>query len=74
VHPHRAGLKNMPGHGANRIYDLWNTSPIYGINSYGSPDLINARITAENIKFPKEKWPLNQLKYGLRTKMEGLSK
>ena len=28
VYPHRAGLKNMPGHGGNRTYDLWNTSPM----------------------------------------------
>jgi hypothetical protein len=28
VYPHRAGLKNMPGHGKNRTYDLWNTSPL----------------------------------------------
>ena len=27
VYPHRASLKNMPGHGGNRTYDLWNTSP-----------------------------------------------
>jgi hypothetical protein len=25
VYPHPAGLKNMPGHGGNRTYDLWNT-------------------------------------------------
>ena len=26
VYPqYRASLKNMPGHGGNRIYDLWNT-------------------------------------------------
>jgi hypothetical protein len=24
VYPHRASLKNMPGHGGNRTYDLWN--------------------------------------------------
>jgi hypothetical protein len=24
VYPHRAGLKNMPGHGGIRTYDLWN--------------------------------------------------
>ena len=24
VYPHRASLKNMPGHGENRTYDLWN--------------------------------------------------
>ena len=28
VNPHRASLKNMPGHGENRTYDLWNTSPM----------------------------------------------
>ena len=27
VYPHQARLKNMPGHGGNRTYDLWNTSP-----------------------------------------------
>ena len=27
VYPHRASLKNMPDHGGNRTYDLWNTSP-----------------------------------------------
>ena len=26
VYPHRASLKNMPGHGGNRTYDLWNTN------------------------------------------------
>ena len=35
VYPHRASLKNMPGHGGNRTYDLWSTyihrrfAPIY---------------------------------------------
>jgi hypothetical protein len=24
VYPHRASWKNMPGHGGNRTYDLWN--------------------------------------------------
>ena len=28
VYPHRTSLKNMPGHGENRTYDLWNTSPM----------------------------------------------
>ena len=27
VYSHRASLKNMPGHGGNRTYDLWNTIP-----------------------------------------------
>ena len=26
VYPHRASLKNMPDHGGNRTYDLWNTT------------------------------------------------
>ena len=28
VYPHQASLKNMPDHGGNRTYDLWNTSPM----------------------------------------------
>ena len=28
VYLHRASLKNMPGHGGNRTYDLWKTSPM----------------------------------------------
>ena len=27
VYPHRASLKNIPGHGGIRTYDLWNASP-----------------------------------------------
>ena len=27
VYPHRADLKNMPGHGGNRTYDLWASIP-----------------------------------------------
>ena len=34
VYPQRAGLKNMPGHGGNRTYDLWNTSPMLCQLSY----------------------------------------
>ena len=28
VYPHRASLKNMPGRGGIRTYDLWNASPM----------------------------------------------
>ena len=28
VYPHRTSLKNMPGHGGNRTYDLWNACVI----------------------------------------------
>ena len=34
VYPHRASLTNMPGHGGNRTYDRWNTSPILCQLSY----------------------------------------
>ena len=34
VYPHRASLKNMPDHGGNRTYDLWNTSPVLSQLSY----------------------------------------
>ena len=34
VYPHRASLKNMPGQGGNRTYDLWNTSPMLCQLSY----------------------------------------
>ena len=34
VYPHRASLKNMPVHGGNRTYDLWNTSPMLCQLSY----------------------------------------
>ena len=39
VYPHRAGLKNMPGHGENRTYDLWNTSPMLCQLSYAVAQL-----------------------------------
>ena len=34
VYPHRASLKNMPGHGGIRTYDLWNASPMLCRLSY----------------------------------------
>ena len=34
VYPHRASLKNMSGHGGNRTYDLWSTSPMLCQLSY----------------------------------------
>ena len=29
VYPHRASLKNIPGHGGIRTYDLWNACPVW---------------------------------------------
>ena len=41
VYPHRTSLKNMPGHGGNRTYDLWNTSPLLCQLSYANrPDRV----------------------------------
>ena len=34
VYPHRASLKNMPGHGGIRTYDLSNASPMLCQLSY----------------------------------------
>ena len=34
VYPHRASLKNMPGHGGIGTYDLWNASPMLCQLSY----------------------------------------
>ena len=42
VYPHRASLKNMPGHGVNRTYDLWNIRTavvIFKINLTPTPSL-----------------------------------
>ena len=38
VYPQRASLKNMPYHGGNRTYDLWNTSPMLCQLSYTRSD------------------------------------
>ena len=43
VYPHRTSLKNMPGHGGNRTYDLWNTSPMLCQLSYA----------VRTVRFPK---------------------
>ena len=29
VYPHLASLKNIPGHGGIRTYDLWNAFPVW---------------------------------------------
>ena len=34
VYPHRASLKNMPGHSGKRTYDLWYVSPMLCQLSY----------------------------------------
>ena len=50
VYPHRAGLKNMPGHGGIRTYDLWNTSPmLFQCGQVGSSMLTQASYSPEYI-------------------------
>ena len=34
VYPRRASVKNMPGHGGIRTYDLWNANPMLCQLSY----------------------------------------
>ena len=34
VYTRRASLKNIPGHGGNQTYDIWNTSPMLCQLSY----------------------------------------
>ena len=48
VYPHRAGLKNMPGHWGNRTYDLWNTSPMLSQLSYALRSVRVCGISAEH--------------------------
>ena len=49
VYPHRASLKNMPGHGGNRTYDLWNTSPMLCQLSYVVRSVRVSDISEQNL-------------------------
>ena len=49
VHPHRASLKNMPGHGGNRTYDVWNTSPMLCQLSYAVRTVRVSDISEQNL-------------------------
>ena len=42
VYPHRASLKNMPDHGGNRTYDLWNTSTQLAEHWAGIPKVVGS--------------------------------
>ena len=48
VYTHRASLKNMPDHGGNRTYDLWNTSPMLCQLSYAVRSVRVCDITYSN--------------------------
>ena len=47
VYPHRVSLKNMPGHGRIRTYDLWNSSPMLCQLSYA--DYIDIEGTIDSV-------------------------
>ena len=49
VYPHRASLKNMPGHGGIRTYDLWNTSPMLFQLSYAVRTVRVSDISEQNL-------------------------
>ena len=49
VYPPRASLKNMPGHGGNRTYDLWNTSPMLCQLSYAVSTVQVSDISEQNL-------------------------
>ena len=49
VYPHRASLKNMPVHGGNRTYDLWNTSPMLCQLSYAVWSVRVCDISEQNL-------------------------
>ena len=55
VYPHRASLKNMPGHGGNRTYDLWNTIPMLCQLSYAIRSVLVcvAQLTEHWASIPK---------------------
>ena len=52
VYPHRASLKNMPDHGGNRTYDLWNTSPMLCQLSYAVRSVRGLGQLMHEIPFP----------------------
>ena len=49
VYPHRASLKNMPDHGGNPNYDLWNTSPMLCQLSYAVWSVRVCDISEQNL-------------------------
>ena len=49
VYPHGVGLKNMPDHGGNRTYDLWNTSPMLCQLSYAVWSVRVCDISEQNL-------------------------
>ena len=49
VYPHRESLKNMPDHGGNRTYILWNTSPMLCQLSYAVWSVRVCDISEQNL-------------------------
>ena len=49
VYPNRTSLKNMPDHGGNRTYHLWDTSPMLFQLSYVVWSVRVSDISEQNI-------------------------
>ena len=49
IYRHRGSLKNMPVHGGNRTYDLWNTSPMLCQLSYATRSVRVCDISEQNL-------------------------
>ena len=49
VYRHRASFKNMPDHGGNRTYDLWNTSAMLFQLSYAVLSVRVCDISEQNL-------------------------
>ena len=49
VYPQRAILKNMPDHGGNRTYDLWNTNAMLCQLSYAVCSVRVCDISVHNL-------------------------
>ena len=49
VCPHRASLINMPDHGRNRTYDLWNTSQMLCQLNYAVRSVRVCDISEQNL-------------------------
>ena len=72
VYPHRASLKNIPGHGRIRTYDLWNASPMlcqlsYAVRSVRIYDISEPSLVPSIPMLSNGM--INQLLYGFRVWM-----
>jgi hypothetical protein len=66
VYPHRASLKNMPDHGGNRTYDLWNTSNnIFSYTVINCTSIVEVQVQLLIIKFFPRSWNTKLLDFSM---------